>query len=324
MRDLLFGAPAGDPREMFDHVYAAPTPLLEARAGDPRAGADGCGRGRADGADHGRRAQCGAARLDARGRLRGGLRRGCRQARRCLPHHRRAPGGDGRSTAVSTRRSPSRASPEPPSAWRSTGMRPVVEMQFDGFSYPALNQVISHVAKYRNRTRGRVGLPMVIRIPYGGRHRRGRASLGEPRGLLRAHGRADGRLARDAGRRLRAAPRIDRVRRPGDLPRAEASVLAEGGPRPAGHRPADREGARPPRRDHGDGHRLRTDGDHRAGGGHARRRREWLGPRGRRRRARSRRSTWTRWWPAPPRRGGRWWCTRRRGSPATARRSPPS
>jgi 2-oxoisovalerate dehydrogenase E1 component beta subunit len=48
------------------------------------------------------------------------------------------------------------------------GMRPVVEMQFDGFSYPALNQVISHVAKYRNRTRGRVGLPMVIRIPYGG------------------------------------------------------------------------------------------------------------------------------------------------------------
>ncbi len=48
------------------------------------------------------------------------------------------------------------------------GMRPVVEMQFDGFSYPALDQVISHVAKYRNRTRGRVGLPMVIRIPYGG------------------------------------------------------------------------------------------------------------------------------------------------------------
>ncbi len=48
------------------------------------------------------------------------------------------------------------------------GLRPVVEMQFDGFSYPALDQVISHVAKYRNRTRGRVGLPIVIRIPYGG------------------------------------------------------------------------------------------------------------------------------------------------------------
>ena len=48
------------------------------------------------------------------------------------------------------------------------GLRPVVEMQFDGFSYPALDQVISHLAKYRNRTRGRVGLPIVIRIPYGG------------------------------------------------------------------------------------------------------------------------------------------------------------
>jgi len=48
------------------------------------------------------------------------------------------------------------------------GLRPVVEMQFDGFAYPALDQVISHVAKYRNRTRGTVGLPMVIRIPYGG------------------------------------------------------------------------------------------------------------------------------------------------------------
>jgi pyruvate dehydrogenase E1 component beta subunit len=41
-------------------------------------------------------------------------------------------------------------------------------MQFDAFSYPALNQVISHVAKYRNRTRGRIGMPIVIRIPFGG------------------------------------------------------------------------------------------------------------------------------------------------------------
>jgi pyruvate dehydrogenase E1 component beta subunit len=42
-------------------------------------------------------------------------------------------------------------------------------MQFDGFSYPALDQVISHVAKYRERTRGRVSMPIVIRIPsFGG------------------------------------------------------------------------------------------------------------------------------------------------------------
>jgi len=48
------------------------------------------------------------------------------------------------------------------------GLVPVVEMQFDGFSYPAMNQVICHVAKYRNRTRSTVSLPLVIRIPYGG------------------------------------------------------------------------------------------------------------------------------------------------------------
>lgn len=49
------------------------------------------------------------------------------------------------------------------------GWRPIAEMQFDGFSYPALDQVISHVAKYRYRTRGRVGMPVVIRIPsFGG------------------------------------------------------------------------------------------------------------------------------------------------------------
>ncbi|HEU5270396.1 MAG TPA: alpha-ketoacid dehydrogenase subunit beta [Jatrophihabitans sp.] len=48
------------------------------------------------------------------------------------------------------------------------GMRPVVEMQFDAFAYPAFEQVTSHLAKLRNRTRGRISLPVVIRVPYGG------------------------------------------------------------------------------------------------------------------------------------------------------------
>jgi pyruvate dehydrogenase E1 component beta subunit len=48
------------------------------------------------------------------------------------------------------------------------GMRPVVEMQFDAFGYPAFEQVVSHVAKMRNRTRGAVTLPMVIRVPFAG------------------------------------------------------------------------------------------------------------------------------------------------------------
>ncbi len=50
----------------------------------------------------------------------------------------------------------------------TNGFRPVVEMQFDAFAYPAFEQLVSHVAKMRNRTRGALGVPMVIRIPYGG------------------------------------------------------------------------------------------------------------------------------------------------------------
>jgi 2-oxoisovalerate dehydrogenase E1 component beta subunit len=48
------------------------------------------------------------------------------------------------------------------------GWHPVAEMQFEGFSYPALDQIISHVAKYRYRSRGRQPVPMVIRIPFAG------------------------------------------------------------------------------------------------------------------------------------------------------------
>ncbi len=48
------------------------------------------------------------------------------------------------------------------------GLRPVVEMQFDAFAYPAFEQITSHLAKLRNRTRGRIEVPVVIRIPYGG------------------------------------------------------------------------------------------------------------------------------------------------------------
>ena len=48
------------------------------------------------------------------------------------------------------------------------GFRPVIEMQFDAFGYPAFEQVVSHVAKMRNRTRGRLTMPMVIRVPYAG------------------------------------------------------------------------------------------------------------------------------------------------------------
>ncbi len=48
------------------------------------------------------------------------------------------------------------------------GFRPVVEMQFDAFAYPAFEQIVSHVAKLRNRTKGALSAPMVIRIPFAG------------------------------------------------------------------------------------------------------------------------------------------------------------
>ena len=50
----------------------------------------------------------------------------------------------------------------------ATGFRPVAEIQFMGFVYPAINQLFSHVARLRNRSRGRLSVPMVVRMPYGG------------------------------------------------------------------------------------------------------------------------------------------------------------
>ena len=48
------------------------------------------------------------------------------------------------------------------------GWRPVVEMQYDAFSYPCLDQLITHVGRYRWRTGGRMDFPLVVRMPYGG------------------------------------------------------------------------------------------------------------------------------------------------------------
>jgi pyruvate dehydrogenase E1 component beta subunit len=49
------------------------------------------------------------------------------------------------------------------------GFRPVPEIQFDGFTYPAFDQIASHLAKYRNRTRGLVSMPVTLRVPsFGG------------------------------------------------------------------------------------------------------------------------------------------------------------
>jgi 2-oxoisovalerate dehydrogenase E1 component beta subunit len=48
------------------------------------------------------------------------------------------------------------------------GLKPIAELQFMGFMYPAVDQIISHAARLRNRTRGRITCPIVIRAPFGG------------------------------------------------------------------------------------------------------------------------------------------------------------
>jgi pyruvate/2-oxoglutarate/acetoin dehydrogenase E1 component len=48
------------------------------------------------------------------------------------------------------------------------GWRPVCEMQYDAFGYPCLDQLITHVGRYRWRTGGRMEFPITIRMPYGG------------------------------------------------------------------------------------------------------------------------------------------------------------
>ena len=48
------------------------------------------------------------------------------------------------------------------------GMKPIAEAQFDGFMYPMVDHIISHAARMRHRTRGRLSCPMVLRVPWGG------------------------------------------------------------------------------------------------------------------------------------------------------------
>ncbi|BCB85821.1 hypothetical protein Psuf_031340 [Phytohabitans suffuscus] len=61
------------------------------------------------------------------------------------------------------------------------GYRPVCEIQFDGFVYPAYDQIVSQVAKMHFRSQGKVKVPMVIRIPFGGASARSSTTPSRPR-----------------------------------------------------------------------------------------------------------------------------------------------
>src|SRR6201982_2006806 len=64
------------------------------------------------------------------------------------------------------------------------GSRPICEIQFDGFVYPAFDQIVSQLAKMRLRSLGHLSLPVVIRIPCGGGIRAGEAPSQSPAALL--------------------------------------------------------------------------------------------------------------------------------------------
>jgi pyruvate dehydrogenase E1 component beta subunit len=64
------------------------------------------------------------------------------------------------------------------------GMRPIAEVQFAGFLYPALDQILSHLGRYRHRSRGRFSLPMVIRAPFGGGVHTPEQHADSPEGIL--------------------------------------------------------------------------------------------------------------------------------------------
>ena len=108
------------------------------------------------------------------------------------------------------------------------GYRPVIEIQFDGFVYPAFDQIVSQLSKLHSRSRGAVKVPVVIRIPMGGgigavehHSESNEAYFAHTLGLKVVFcSQPRGRLLDD--------PAGHRVRRPGDLLRAQAALPREG------------------------------------------------------------------------------------------------
>ena len=139
------------------------------------------------------------------------------------------------------------------------GWRPIAEMQFEGFSYPALDQVISHLAKYRERTRGRVGVPAVIRIPsFGGI--KGKEHHGESPETYYVHTAGLKVVVPSSPLDAYRLLRLDRRPGPRGLPGAQEPLLVEGDRRADLGRPRDRASPDGPRRRFLRRDRVRRDG----------------------------------------------------------------
>ena len=147
------------------------------------------------------------------------------------------------------------------------GLRPVAEIQFADFIFPAFNQIVSEAARMRYRSNN--GYARADDDPRAVRRRRPRRALplAVGRGVLHPRPGPQGGRPVHAVRRARAAAVVHPRRRPGALLRAQEDVPIRPR-RGAGHglRRAARQGGRDPSRVAGDGHRLRADGALRAGG----------------------------------------------------------
>ena len=108
------------------------------------------------------------------------------------------------------------------------GYRPVCEIQFDGFVFPAYDQIVTQVAKIHYRSQGKLPMPIVIRIPFGGGIGAVEHHSESPEAYFAHTAGLKVVAVLQPGRRLLDDPAGHRLRRPGRLPRAQAAVLGEG------------------------------------------------------------------------------------------------
>ena len=104
------------------------------------------------------------------------------------------------------------------------GLRPVVEIQFADYVYPALDQLISEAARLRYRSGAEFTAPLVVRMPCGGGIHGGQTHSQSPESLFTHVCGLKTVLAVEPVRRQGPADRRHRGQRPGDLPRAEADL----------------------------------------------------------------------------------------------------
>lgn len=112
------------------------------------------------------------------------------------------------------------------------GLRPVVEIQFDGFIYPAFDQIVAQVAKLQYRTGGLHRMPITIRVPFGGHIGSVEHHSESPEAYFAHTAGASSRDGVEPAGGLLDPARSDQERRPRAVLRAQGQVLVEGRGRP--------------------------------------------------------------------------------------------